>query len=528
MADSTHHNVPGTIRLVDEGSQGESGGGQIVLQPHPSADPEDPLNWSKGRKLRAIGMVYVYVLGIGLATTVQYSILTEIAEAQDLTVGNLNLGTGLMFLFLGWACLIWQPIAMTYGRRGVYIASALLSIIPMVWAPYSKGAGQWYAHRILLGIFAAPVEALPEVSVPDLFFAHERGSFMALYAFILFGSNFLAPLLAGFINDGVGWKWTMHFGSIVLGVTAVILFFFLEDTIYFRNTTEGGSESENDNDNEKASGSQTEMAVAASYPPPRTYREKLNLVLRLPGRPTAKQTIGKSWRALCIIVFFPNIFWAGLLYGTNLSWYNVMNATMSSILHGEPYNFAPRMVGVAYASPLLAAAGSSFWSGWFADSMAVRLARRNNGIREPEQRLWVLLLSGLFSAGGLVLWGVGASRNVHFMGLIIGLFFVTFGVVTSSSVALAYTVDCFKEITGESMIAVIIVRNTLSFAFNYAINPWIDSLGLQNCFVSVSLIALVCTFSFLPMVYVGKRLRKFSAAKYWEYIAEDKNYPSSH
>ena len=528
MAAAAHHDsVPGTIRLVEEGHGGEEGpGADIVLQPRPSADPEDPLNWSKPRKMLAISMVYLYVFGIGIATAVQYSVLTQIADAQDLTVGQLNLGTGLMFLFLGWGCLLWQPLAMTYGRRGVYIVSIVLSIIPMVWAPHSTGSGQWYTHRILLGLFGAPVESLPEVSVPDLFFAHERGAYMGFYAFMLFGSNFLAPLCAGFINDAVGWHWVMYFGALVLAACAVLMFFFLEDTTYFRETTEGDI-IEADASGEK-SGAASHDDPPRTFLPPATYLRRLNFVFRLPGRPSAAQTVAKVWRGLAIFVYFPNIVWAGFLYGLNLAWYNIMNGTMSSILGEAPYNWAPAMVGVGYVSPILAGVAASFWSGWFADWVALRLARRNGGIREPEHRLWVLLISGLLSTGGLLLWGVGAAREVHFMGLMVGIFFVSFGVVTGGSCALAYAVDCFKEIAGESLVTVIIIRNTLGFAFNYAINPWIDSLGLQNCFVSVSMLALLTTMSFLLMVIWGKSLRRLSSKKYWEYVAKERAFPGSH
>ena len=42
--------VPGTTMLVEE--RGEQGGaGEVTLVPTPSADPNDPLNWSDNRKL---------------------------------------------------------------------------------------------------------------------------------------------------------------------------------------------------------------------------------------------------------------------------------------------------------------------------------------------------------------------------------------------------------------------------------------------------------------------------------------------
>jgi hypothetical protein len=104
MADSQLINIPGTIHLVNTELGAGQDRGNIVLHPTPSADPEDPLNWSRGRKLWSITMVYVYVLGVGIATTVQYSILTNISEETGIPLADLNTGTGLMFLFAGFVC----------------------------------------------------------------------------------------------------------------------------------------------------------------------------------------------------------------------------------------------------------------------------------------------------------------------------------------------------------------------------------------------------------------------------------------
>lgn len=93
--------VPGTIHLVDLETSEHDKNGNIVLHPQPSNDPEDPLNWSRKRKQWNIWMVYFYTLGIGIPTTVQYSILTNISEDTGISLADLNTGTGLMFLFSG-------------------------------------------------------------------------------------------------------------------------------------------------------------------------------------------------------------------------------------------------------------------------------------------------------------------------------------------------------------------------------------------------------------------------------------------
>lgn len=529
--------VPGTVHLVDL-----SGGGQnarhdrdqkdIVLVPRPSADPEDPLNWSRGRKMLAISMVYVYTLGVGIPTTLQYSVLAEITQDTGITTDELVRGTGLMFLFLGWACLFWQPIAITYGRRGVYVLSSLLCVPFMVWTAYSKTAGEWYAHRILLGAVASPIECLPALSIPDIFFAHERGTWMGVYVFMLFGSNFTAPLVAGWFDIAFGWRWTMHLGAIISGVAAVTLFFCMEETIYIRPTVEGeeletshpSTSVEPDEKTKAESNKQsdahletTKTNTSSSFPPAQSYLQKLSLFHPKPGHPTVRQTLTMTYRPLLILFLFPLTTWSGFLYGINLCWYNVLNGTASPILSSSPYNWSAGLIGTAYIAPIIGAALAAVWSGVIADKFAIFLARRNGGVREPEQRLWPLAVSGVISTAGLITWGVGASYGVHWIGLEFGLGMLSFGCITGGSIAISYNIDCFKEIAGESMMTVIIIRNTMGFGISYAITPWVEAQGLRDCFVTVGMMALVCTGSFLGIMVFGKRLRRKARARYWEY-----------
>ena len=49
--------------------------------------------------------------------TLQYSVLADITRDTGISTADLVQGTGFCFLFLGWSCLFWQPIALTYGRR---------------------------------------------------------------------------------------------------------------------------------------------------------------------------------------------------------------------------------------------------------------------------------------------------------------------------------------------------------------------------------------------------------------------------
>lgn len=418
--------VPGTVHLVDLAGQLTEGAhaghnGDIVLVPQPSKDPEDPLNWSRKRKFWSLAMVFVYILGVGIPGTLHYSVIANITADTGISTADLVQGNGLMFLFLGWGCLIWQPIAIAYGRRGVYLLSVLLTIPLMVWTAYSSSAGEWYAHRIIIGTLGAPIEALPEISIPDIFFAHERGTWMSTYVLLLFGSNFIAPLIAGWFADAYGWRWTMYFGAMIGAVAFVILFFGMEETMYFRHTVEGvepvttttptTSALATDEKSEKPALSSPETSYTHSPDSgslltarPRSRIGRLKPFILVDGRPTPKQVCIMMYRPLLIIVQFPCIAWAGFIYGINLSWYNVLNGTASPVLSAPPYNWSSALVGCIYVGPIIGAIFGCLWAGKIADKLAIYLARRNNGVREPEQRLWPLTISAIFSAAGLITW----------------------------------------------------------------------------------------------------------------------------
>jgi MFS family permease len=55
---------------------------------------------------------------------------------------------------------------------------------------------------------------------------------MSVYVLTLFESNFIAPLVAGWLNDAIGWRWTMRFGAIFAAGAFVVLFFGMEETMF--------------------------------------------------------------------------------------------------------------------------------------------------------------------------------------------------------------------------------------------------------------------------------------------------------
>lgn len=535
---------PGTVQLIETRSDA------IILVPKPSKDPSDPLNWSRRRKWLNVSLVLFYVFSTGIGGASVYSVLEPISQDTGITIAQLNTGTGFLFLMAGWSNLIWQPLALTFGRRPVILLSLIGCVAISEWTAWIDSYSPWAAARCLYGVMVAPVEVLPEICIPDIFFAHERGSYIAWYMLVLCGSNFIAPLIAGFMNDAYGWHWVQHWAALIMALNLVLALFFYEESMYTRETVEAGEINSMPEasetvpmDNKELPENNSAAASAVEWSHTETSFLQRMKLWSYSGVSTS-QILRMAYRPVLIFFLFPNVMWASFMYGSSLSWlvspfhilhlvliyilynrvlmifrYNVYNATTSLILSSPPYNFSPAIVGLSYVAPLIGTCLAGFITGLLADWSTLKLARRSNGLREPEQRLWGLLIYCVLMPAGLLIWGLGAAHSLHWAVLLFGGILLGYCNVAGGSYAIAYNVDCFREIAGESIVSMILCRNTMSFAFNYAITPWIDAQGLQNTFIAVAILACAFGCTFFLMTWKGKFFRIRCAERYWQYVA---------
>lgn len=463
-------------------------------------------------------VIVPFSLATGISSRFLSCPLPSVTLAHPLPVGNVITGTGYQFLLAGWGLLFWQPFSMKFGKRLTYLLSIFGSAAFLIWAPYVKGNGQWVACNIITGFFNAPVEALPEITVADLYFTHQRATYMGLYALALVGGSAAGPIMAGFINDGLGYRWVFYVPIIFSAAVFVFNMLFFEETNYVRASTADGQAPELGPDlveNKQIAASASSVDAAAgtgagsAQRTTKTYWQKLALVDCQPS--------GQVWATFTNQIRFatyPVVIFSGFEYGIALVWVVVMGTTGSEILMAPPYNFDAAMVGLADVASLIGAFVGSQFGGRITDAFTLRMVRRNGGVFEPEMRLWLFVGPMLLVPGAVLLYGVGAAHGIHWIGIMFAKALLTLSNTATVPLSINYTVDTYHDMASMAMTVIVIIRNTMYFAVSYGIQHWIDGMGLQNAYISCAFIGMAATAVFLPMIRYGKAARRRKAAAY--------------
>lgn len=104
--------------------------------------------------------------------------------------------------------VIASPTAILFGKRPVYLASAIVFIATSIWCAASPSFESLLAARVFQGMAVSPVECLPSATIAEIFFLHERAYRIGIYTLLLLGGKNLVPLVSAAVIGAFGWRWT--------------------------------------------------------------------------------------------------------------------------------------------------------------------------------------------------------------------------------------------------------------------------------------------------------------------------------
>ena len=146
------------------------------------------------------------------------------------------------------------------------------------------------------------------------------------------------------------------------------------------------------------------------------------------------------------------------------------------------------------------------------DLLAARLTRKNNGIREAEMRLGVMLPVLLIAPAGLVVFGFAAERNLHWVAYFAGVIMDQFGAYFYFTFTLAYAIDSYNANISEMLIAMNLGKQAISFGMGVDLLNWVLQYGYAVMIAGVfGGVLLANNLALIIFMIWGKRIRAFMA-----------------
>ncbi|KAE8873385.1 hypothetical protein PTNB73_00017 [Pyrenophora teres f. teres] len=498
--------APGTIALEQVNSVTS---GELMLHPEPSSDPDDPLNWSKMRKLINFSMVGSFVLWTFVQLQVGPTAWGPMMAQLGLSIDQLNQGSAMVSTGLALGCIVFVPFVHKFGRRPLYLISSAMQLAAVIWQAKTYTYGDLMGACTISGLGGAVSEAIVQVTIADVFFVHQHGTMNAWYLIFTAVGATLGPVASGFIVQSQGWRWVWWYCTIFLSVNLFLVAFFFEESKYVpviqghsvHHTAETATpkngradDAELDKkDRREQHVSELQRLESRIDPtlPRKTYRQRMALYTKSEGTITHH-----FYQPIIILCTFPAATFAALTYGMLLACLALMSSMSATYMLQPPYNFGPAGVGLINIAPSLVRPSASL------------------GIYEPEMRLWVGLAAAILLPAGLIIFGVGLHKGLHYMVICVGFSLFGFCFVFASGIALSYATDCYQEILGDVMIGVTFMRNAFSVVILFALTPWIKRNGIQNvCLITAAICFVVLLFP-IPLLIWGKRIRISTAQKY--------------
>ncbi|KAI7549149.1 MFS general substrate transporter [Hortaea werneckii] len=387
------------LRIDPEAGLRRSGDVILVGWYHDS-DPENPQNWSVGKKAMVTSALWLYTFTVYCASAI-YTPSVEGVQAEY-QVGHTVASLGLSLYVFGYGVgpLVFSPVSEIpqIGRNLPYIVTLYLYVLMAIPTVLVKSLPGFLVLRFLNGVLGSPCLATGGATLQDMYSEMKLPYGYTAWVGATFCAPALGPVISGFAVAGNDWRWSMWEVLWMATFTALVMSATFPETssatILLRRAqrirrTSGDlryvSQSEIDNGNRSA----REIVVDALIRP-------LQIT------------------ALDPAVLFTNLY-SSYSYGVYYSFFEAF-----PLVYTEMYGFSLGLTGTAFLSIVIAClAGSLLYLSYFHWYLEPKLKTQGPG--PQEERLIPAVLASVLQPIGLFLFAWTSRQSLHWLVSMIGI-----------------------------------------------------------------------------------------------------------
>jgi len=231
----------------------------------------------------------------------------------------------------------------------------------------------------------------------------------------------LGSIVGGLFTLSTDWRAMYYLGTGPIFAFTLLAYLTMPETAFVR-MAEVHDFAQTSDDAEKSFGaSQVERVSPESIPEinsisKKTFRQNLAFVTPL----QTKESFWKIFIRPVLLLALPPVIWSTVTVGLVVGVVVVLSVSLANDFL-TVYHFATWQSGLCWLSLLIGTVIGMPVCGKLTDMTADFFTARSGGIREPEHRLPFCVLPALFLPGGLLMYGLGLDRHVHWAVPVVGL-----------------------------------------------------------------------------------------------------------
>lgn len=484
----------------------------LTLHPQPTSDPLDPLNWTKAKKNTVLAIVMALYFLFTYLTTTTVPSFALVMEQYGISLDQMNWTVAIPALGLAVGPLIWSSLADIYGRRTIFLVGTTMAFASTIGAAKAPDYSGYMAARFFQGLGVSPASTVGLAIINDMFYEYERGQKVGLWVLALDQGLLCGPLIGGFMNM-VNQYWVNWLNAILFGIVLVAEIFFLPETLYPRNQMLAKMPyCESDSAVVDLEKTERRPSIAQDIALKRTLQLPFLNVQPVPG-----MRHPKVWDSLVrFICTWKYAAVSGTIFIYSFGWYWWILSVITYIPSAYA-QYQPQIQGLLFIGLILGTLFAEvFCSGTLSDWLVKKLAKKNDGVKVAEMRLWLAYPASLVTAIGLILWGISIDKQYHWIVGQIAFFLFAAGIQMANTVMAAYVVDCYPLQSMSVITFYAVVLNFSAFVNPFFIVPWVEASGYTWTFAAQGIITFFfCVPALGLMHYFGPAIRAKTGQPGW-------------
>jgi hypothetical protein len=304
-----------------------------------------------------------------------------------------------------------------------------------------------------------------------------------------------SQVIAGAIIENISFEATFGISALIFIPILFGMYFFVVETTYYGARPTGGKPDFDKNDDDSIAEREEETK--------HTYYSQLALFR---GRMSQESFWKNAWKPVPLIAF-PAVLFSTVVYGSYFTWLLTISVLSVGVFSAPPYLLNPAQVGLTNLPLLAVGLIGSPLSGWTADAIAKWMARRNNGVFEPEFRLTLMIPATIFATVGFLGFGISAQQGLPIVWPLTFMSIHSLSVPFASTASLTYVIDCHPKDANQAFVTINFTKAVFTFVATTYANGIMAKVGPRAVFDGITLINLgICSLTIPAYVY-GKRFR---------------------